>query len=120
MHAQVSVGIAEHKTAALGDDNGISVAYAGTTEVKTVGAEGDVSIFGDILGIDDKPVARTPAVVEDLGVYHVEAPEVGDDLAEFEAPFREGLITEQHFIYREFGDAAQQLSAGYKYLAAVA
>ena len=68
-------GVAENETGGFGEDYGFGVAYALLVEADAVGREGDVGVFGDVLGVDDHAVVVHATEVEDFASDYVECAE---------------------------------------------
>ena len=76
------LGIAQHQTRSFGHHQRVNVAHAALLQVQLFGAEGDVYILLDILGVDDDAVLAHAHLVEDLAEQEVEATKLGPQLGE--------------------------------------
>jgi len=75
VHAHVRLGIAQHQARGLGHHERIDVAHAALLEVELLGAEGDVGVLLDILGVDDDAAVAHAHLVKHLAQQQVQAAE---------------------------------------------
>ncbi len=78
----MSLGVAQYQARGFGHHQRIDVAHAALLEVELLGAEGDVGVLLDILGIDDDAIVRHAHLVKHLAQQQVQATELGAQLGE--------------------------------------
>ena len=69
----MGLGVAQYQTRGLGHHQRIHVANAALLEVKLLGAEGDVGVLLDILGVDDDAILAHAHLVKYLAHQQVQA-----------------------------------------------
>ena len=78
----MSLGIAQHQARGFGHDQRIDVAHTTLLEVELLGAEGDVGILLDILGIDNDARVLHAHLVEDFAQQQVQTAKLATQLGE--------------------------------------
>ena len=114
------LGIAQHQTRGLGHHQRVHVTHAALLEVQLLGAEGDVGVLLDILGVDDDAVLAHAHLVKHLAEQDVEATKLGANLSEVDTPFGDVLPGGDDAGVVEFADAADESAAADENLALAA
>ncbi len=79
-------GIAQNQARGFGHHQCVHVAHTALLEVELLGAEGDVGVLLEILGIDDDAVVLHAHLIEHLAEQQVQATELGSQLGENNTP----------------------------------
>ena len=113
----MALGVAQYQAGCLGDDDGVGVAHPGGAQVQALGPEGDMTVFGDILGVDYHTAVGHSALVEYLAQKYIQCAELGVDLSEIQSPAGSGLVGRQHAGMVDFVQPLDQAGAADEYLA---
>ena len=114
----MGVGITEHQTGSLGEDDGVGIALAGAAQVEGFGLEWHMHIFGHVVGIEHEAVVAVTALVEDFGMEEIERAEIGAYLLELYAPLDHGVAGRQCAGELQFAQRLHKACSGYEDLAA--
>ena len=120
MYTHVGLGIAQHQARGLGHHQGVDVAHAALLQVQLLGAEGDVGVLLDILGVDDDAAVAHAHLVKHLAQQQIQTAELAAQLGEVDAPFAHVLAGADDARVVQLADFADETAAANQDLALAA